>query len=200
MNRRTTITLLFGLFACSAHAQYSGPVMYQCDPLHSRLRMDLVIDKQQQLPLLRNGRIPRQLHFPDFAPIDREERERNGLSPLRGPSGTVQMSCGRLQIRLRSEALNGNPEGELGAITFGSVEVLVAGRQLLEPTHLAVCEIGFARWNPCPDHYATSILLGFNAREALAQATIVRSFIDDSGKEVSRKDDLKDLRHKPRNR
>ena len=202
MNRLiiTLLFSLFGSFTCGAHAQHSEPAMYQCDPLHSRLRVDLVAKQPQRLPPLQGSQAPVQLQFPEFALLDREEREKEGLSPLRGPSEIVQMTCGKLQIHLRSEALNGNPDGELGAVTFGSIEVLVAGRQLLDSTRLAVCETGFPRWSPCPDHYATSILLGFNARKASARATIVRRFVDESGKETRRQDELTDLRPKPRSR
>lgn len=140
---------------------------------------------------------PVKLQRPDFEPIDGESRARKGLGPRRGPSEVVRMQCGDLEIRLRSVAFNDDPSGQDGAFSFGSVEILVESRLLLAKTHLAVCETDFPppqNAGRCPDDFASSILLAFDARAASAQATIVRTFSDGSSEPTSRTDELKDLR------
>ena len=132
---------------------------------------------------------PVKLQRPDFEPIDGESRARKGLGPRRGPSEVVRMQCGDLEIRLRSVAFNDDPSGQDGAFSFGSVEILVESRLLLAKTHLAVCETDFPppqNAGRCPDDFASSILLAFDARAASAQATIVRTFSDGSSEPTSR--------------
>lgn len=194
---RIVFALLLPVLAFKANAQYSDePVLYQCDQARSRVRIDIAIDGRSP-PALSGSPAPVKLPWPGFEPIDGERRAEKGLGPRRGPSEVTPMQCGKLEIRLRSEAFNDDPNGQDGAFSFGSVEILVEGRLLLARTHLAVCETDFpSSPSPgrCPDDFASSILLAFDAQAGSAQATIVRSFFDGSSEATSRTDELKDLR------
>lgn len=194
---RIAFALLLPLLAFEANAQYSNePVLYQCDQARSRVRIDVALDGRSP-PALSGSPAPVKLQWPGFEPIDGERRAEKGLGPLRGPSEVTLMRCGDLEIRLRSEAFNDDPDGQDGAFSFGSVEILAEGRILLARTHLAVCETDFPflqNTGRCPDDFASSILLAFDGRAGSAQATIVRSFSDGSSEPTSRTDELKDLR------
>ncbi len=150
------IAALAAVASTCARADYTdGPPVYTCDAAASRVAIwfegrDKPFDAEA-------GQDPRELK----APPSRASKEMTrGGSAYRLPGATRVQRCGRLTLRLRSEFLNENPEGELGIFEFPSVEISVGRRILLSRTGLAICDEPPSRWEVvgrCPRDFATSV-------------------------------------------
>ena len=111
---------------------------------------------------------------------------------LRTGSRTSVHHCGRFKVRFRSGYVNPNPQGELGAIEFGVVEILMGKKVILPPTALERCDVALTRYKHfgiCPDAWATNISVKWNANTSKAQVTLVRSYFDEAYEETTRVDE-----------
>lgn len=112
-----------------------------------------------------------------------------GGSAYRAPGKTRVQRCGRLQLRLRAAFLNVNPEGELGAFEFPSLEVFDGPRRLLARTGLAICDLPPSRWEivgRCPADYAVAVDVAAATRDAPARVRLVRAHNAEDGVTVAR--------------
>lgn len=103
--------------------------------------------------------------------------------PLRTGSRLEVHRCGLLTVRFRSGFLNSNPQGELGAIDFGVVEVVRGKKVIVSPTALESCEMAFSRYQyfgACPDAWAQNISVRWDESTGKAKVTLMRSYTDDA--------------------
>ena len=128
----------------------------------------------------------------DVPPAGRSQHLTPGGSAYRTPGKTHARRCGRLRLRLRSDFLNADPEGELGVFEFPSVEILDGRRRLLARTGLAVCDLPPSRWDVvgrCPADYAVAVDVVAATPSAPARVRLVRAHNDRQGAVVREREE-----------
>ena len=82
-----------------------------------------------------------------------------GISYRTGSQFTTQ-ECGRLSVKVSGGFLNGNPQGELGAIEYPIVQIFDGSTQIMAPTAIGTCESSNGRYGysvECPANWTTQI-------------------------------------------
>ena len=82
-------------------------------------------------------------------------------------------------MRVRSEFLNPDPDGQTGVVEFRSIEIFDGARRVLARTGIAVCERDNGMWNNfgrCPEDFANALnVIGARAGQP-ARVRLVHAF------------------------
>ena len=121
-------------------------------------------------------------------------RARNAWGdPLRTGSRVRTMRCGRLTVRVVAGFLNPNVTGELGAVEFAAVTLLLGDRVVLPRTGLYQCTVGPGReeaYGRCPDRWARALAFAWDARARTGTIVVARTWNDSSFAEQARVDTI----------
>ena len=109
-------------------------------------------------------------------------RARNQFGdPLRTGSRTLTRRCGRLTLRFEGGFFNENVMGELGALEFPAVTVLVGGRVILPRTGFYECTAGPGReeaYGACPARWARAIGFTWSSASRNGRLIVARAWSD----------------------
>ena len=75
----------------------------------------------------------------------------------------------------------------MGAIEFGSIEVLSGTRRMLGPIGVAVCDFGFSRWRyfgGCPESYVTAMIVKLDLGPPSVFVRAKRAYYDVNANEM----------------
>lgn len=97
-----------------------------------------------------------------FPEVPRLKRTGRWGSQLRAESRkTVTRKCGVFKLVFQSGFLNHDPDGELGVVELGTVQVLRGSEVVLPRTAFGACDVHIGRYEvfgPCPARYARRVV------------------------------------------
>ena len=119
-----------------------------------------------------------------FPEVPRLKKTGRWGSLLRAESRkTVTRKCGVFTLVFQSGFLNDDPDGELGVVELGAVQVLRGSAVVLPRTAFGACDVRIGRYEvlgPCPARYARRIVGRRNERGQVSFEIIHQFWGDDS--------------------
>jgi hypothetical protein len=100
------------------------------------------------------------------------------------PAKVKMLRCGALTLKLQMRALHHSPDGNMGLVTFPSVEISAFDRPLVGLTGIAECDMSESRYRyfgACPGDYAKSVTVSMPRRDAVPTISIVRAYVEEWG-------------------
>ena len=133
--------------------------LYVCDPKLSWVRLS-VSNPQTESEFASQEKLRRVTERISFGELIEYTPEDDRGNVYRKDSSALTRKCGAFTITIRGGFLNGNPNGELGAIEFPLVDIAFDGKQKLSPISLGECDSDLGRFShmtACPKDWATEV-------------------------------------------
>ncbi len=154
------VLLFLALAPATAFAQEAPDhFLYVCDPKLSWVHLS-VANEQTESEFASQEKLRRVTERISFAKLIQYTPEDDRGNVYRKGSSTLTRKCGPFTITIRGGFLNGNLNGELGAIEFPLVDVAFDGKQKLSPISLGECDSDLGRFShmtACPKDWATEV-------------------------------------------